>query len=101
MARLEDLFDPKMFKESFLGTWSLLEHQAQDKVDDSHAEFKEFFQTKNLYDEENKHQARMALRIVDYESVGAEKQKQKIKSVHPDHVQTVLPDPSDPSGPKL
>jgi hypothetical protein len=40
----------------------------------------------------------MALRILDYENVGPER---KIKSTHPDHAESVLPDSTDPNGPKL
>ena len=46
-------------------------------------------------------QARMALRILDYESVGKEKKSMKIPKFHPDHAEQVLSDPTDPNGPKL
>lgn len=43
MDRIDKLFKPKMFKESFLGNWSMQDEDAQEKVEDSSASFKEFF----------------------------------------------------------
>ena len=44
----------------------------------------------------------MAVRMIDFESVGTEKKKMQDHHVyHPDHVEKVLPDKTDADGPKL
>ena len=43
----------------------------------------------------------MALRILDFESIGTEKNKNKLNKTHPDHAEAVLSDSNDPNGPKL
>jgi hypothetical protein len=43
IGRIENLFKTKMFKESFLGTWSMEDEDSKDKVEDSSAYYKEFF----------------------------------------------------------
>lgn len=74
MDRIDKLFKPKMFKESFLGKWSMEDEDAKEKVEDSSAAFKEFFQSEHLHDKsehDKPHpQARMALKLLDIETVG-------------------------------
>lgn len=105
MDRIDKLFKPKMFKESFLGKWSMDDEDAKDKVEDSSASFKEFFQTEHLHDKDQHDrplpQARMALKLLDIETVGQGRNEQipSLKS-HEAGVE-ILQDKDDPTGPKL
>jgi hypothetical protein len=69
------------------------------------AQFKEFFEAKdpNTGEElpKQKQQARLGLRIIDFEGVGGEVTDMALRTWHPEHAEKVLPDPHAPNAPKF
>ena len=91
-AKISGIIPPELWKESLLGDWKLTE-----KNPDKTASTYKFW---HLAGEEKK-QARLMLRLIDFESVGREKGIMSLPTMHPEHAERVLDDPIDKTGPKF